>query len=159
MRGNPIRPKWKALAKVLVPDAYATFVSDEAWAERFDGSVMPFFSLLLPMTTAAHRENDEQFLINAYTFAHWCAWQQERDLWNSAGVGFFKHLFDDLPPDEVVPWIAADVFADIAPLLQVHLGSERARKIRKRFEARKETVERNYPGNIARAEREMVRAS
>jgi len=58
-----------------------------------------------------------------------------------------------------VPWIGSDTFHDICPLLQARLGPERARKVKKRFEARKETLEHNYPSVIARAEREVVRAS
>jgi hypothetical protein len=156
VKGNPILPKWEALARVLVPELYAAFRIN---GERSDGSVMPFMALLLQATTVAHRENDEQFLVNAYAFAHWCVAHPDRDLWNSAGVCFFERLFDDMPADEVAPWIASDAFAEISPLLEARFGAERARKIRKRFEARKETVERNYPAVIERAEREMSRAS
>ena len=158
MKGNPIRPRWQAFAKVLLPELFAAFEHD-APGDRQDGSVMPFIALLLPATKIAHRDNDEQFLLNAYAFAHWCMAQPDRDLWNSAGVFFFRHLFDDLPPDTVVPWVAAETFSDILPLIEVRLGAERARKVRKRFEARKETVERNYASVIARAEREVMRAS
>jgi hypothetical protein len=158
VKGIPIRPYWQSLADVVLPETYTAFRADHAWTDGPLGSARPFFSLLLEATKAAHRADDESFLVRSYAFAHWCLAQQDRDLWNSAGVAFFQVLFDDLPANEIVPWIAAAAFSEISPLLEARYGAERARKIRKRFEARKETLERNYPSVIARAQGEMGRA-
>lgn len=150
MTANPIHPYWQVLGKAMLP---------ELVVEQGEGSALAFFSALLAAAKAAHRANDDAFLLRAYAFAHWGMSQPDRDVWNAAGVGFFQHLFDDMPPDTVAPWIASEAFSDVVPLLEVQLGAERARKVRKRFEARKVAIESNYPGVIARAEREMTRAS
>ena len=156
MKANPSRPRWQALAQALLPELHERFGAEETWK---GGGAMPFFFELLAATRQAHLAGDEAFLLRAYAFAHWCMAQSDRELWNSAGVGFFEHLFDGLPPDSVVPWIGSDAFHDIVPLIEARLGSERARKIRKRFEARKETLERNYASVIERAQHEIGRAS
>ena len=160
MKGSPIRPSttWQDLAKVLLPKVYDGFCSNEAWKDA-NGSVMSFFFELLAATKRAHRNNDEEFLVCAYAFAHWCMMQPDRDLWNSAGVAFFADMFGDLPADTVAPWIESGVFAEVVPLIEFRLGAERARRIRKRFEARRETLERNYASVIARAHRQIAGAA
>lgn len=50
---------------------------------------------LLPALRDAHKANDLDSLKKIYGFAEWCILQNEKDLWNPAGVAFYEHLFDE----------------------------------------------------------------
>ena len=151
---DPMR--WRMLAKALLPQIYEQFDADGI---RDGDGLMQFLFVLLPATRNAHRSGDEWVLFSAYAFAHWCMAQPEKELWNAAGVAFFEHLFDDLAPETVVPWIAPKALSEIGPLVEFRLGVARMREIEKAYSKRHVCREHGYPGIIARAERLMRQAS
>jgi hypothetical protein len=76
-------------------------------------SIYAFWMELRPMVEEAHRENRTDFLRRAYAFADWCRQQKSKDLWNSVGVSFYEHLFDEkwMRP-LVIPWLYPEVVRD-----------------------------------------------
>lgn len=79
------------------------------------GSIYALWSELRPMVRKAHQEGDEDRLTRIYDFALWCYRQKAKDLWNSAGVGFYEHVLDvpgGLLPD-VLARLRDDVIADV----------------------------------------------
>jgi hypothetical protein len=65
------------------------------------------------MVEEAHRQNRTDFLKRAYRFADWCRQQKSKDLWNSVGVSFYKHLFDEKSMRPlVIPWLHPEVMRD-----------------------------------------------
>lgn len=73
-------------------------------------SIYELWFELLPVTTAAHKDGDRATLTRIYEYAEWCSRQRSDDLWNSVGVAFYEHLFDEpwMRP-LVAPWLSADV--------------------------------------------------
>ena len=68
------------------------------------------FFELLPMARKAFDSNDTTMLRRIFGFAEWCAGQTAKDLWNSAGVAFYEHLFDRPAYSErVVKWLSPRV--------------------------------------------------
>jgi hypothetical protein len=125
--------KWMPMAKALIPSVYAECGIDQA-----GGSVMELFFLLLPKVRDAIRGDDQDFQCRAFAFAEWCMWQNEKDLWNSAGVTFYAHLFDSArDTDTVCSWLSKKVFADIESLLDVRSPPDRVAAIRAAFHKKK----------------------
>lgn len=50
------------------------------------------FFEMLPLTIEAHKKRDTKKLKQYYAFAEWCFRQDEKELWNAAGVAFYEHL-------------------------------------------------------------------
>jgi hypothetical protein len=147
---------WQALAKALMPAVYGEFCAGNSVGK---GTLAQFFCVLLSATRKAHRTGDDEFLLSAYAFAHWCMAQPDRELWNAAGVAFFEYLFDDLDPATVVPWLAPRTCTDILPLVGHRLGEQRVREIERAYAKRQTWQENVYPSVISRAERRMRSAS
>ena len=86
-------------------------------------------SCLLP---DAHKARDFDRLKAIYTFAYWCSKQSAQPLWNSAGVSFYEHVFDDWKHrKEVVQWLAPDVVADCWDLWEFFLSEKRLEEVRR----------------------------
>jgi hypothetical protein len=153
----PDPQRWQGLAKGLVPEVYDVLLADEEWNHGCSKSLMQFFFVFLPMVRDAHRAKNEALLYRAHAFADWCMRQPEQDIWNPAGVAFYEHIFDECPASEIVPWISAKVFSDIASLLDWRLGQKKSDEIKKAFKSRKSANEVKYPGVIALAERQSDR--
>jgi hypothetical protein len=65
-------------------------------------------------------------------------WQEEKDLWNSAGVAFYEHLFGSIrDTDTVCSWLSSKVFADIESLLEVQNPPHRVAAIKAAFHSKK----------------------
>ena len=148
--------RWKAMAKLLLPEVYAALVADEQWNRGCSESEMQFFFLLLPLVRNAHRNNERDLLLRAHAFADWCTRQPEQEIWNPAGVAFYEHLFEDLPEATVAPWISRRIFADIKSLIDFRLSAKRSAEVKKAYEKRKAAEEQNYPHVIAEAERQAA---
>ena len=79
--------------------------------QRRDFSVYSVFFDLLPRVREAHQSGDTEMLRRIYGFAEWCFEQRAKDLWNSAGVAFYEHLFDSHRSfwGEFVRWLSPRV--------------------------------------------------
>jgi hypothetical protein len=83
---------WRRKAIELFPDLRSE-------VEDPDATIYSVFFALLPRCREAHDRDDTSELEKIYGFAEWCASQKAKDLWNSAGVAFYEHLFDEPSPD------------------------------------------------------------
>lgn len=110
---------WRRKALALFPE-----FRDET--QRPDFSVYQVFFRLLPMLREAHDANDEESLRRIYGFAGWCFDQKAKDLWNSAGVAFYEHLFDSHPKlwREFVKWLSPSVIEGCMGLWEWRLSSK-----------------------------------
>jgi hypothetical protein len=144
--------RWQPLAEAILPAVFQTASEGGIYPS---GTPMQFFFALLPAVQNAHRAGDQAFLLNAYAFAHWCMTQPEKELWNPAGVGFYEHIFDELPADAVAPWIAPRVFSDIESLLALRLGEKKAAAVRASYDRRISPKEQMFMSVISRAETEL----
>ena len=80
---------------------------------------------LLPMVREAHDEDDRNLLRRIYGFAAWCFDQKAKDLWNSAAVAFYEHLFDQRKYwSLVLPWLSPKVITECWPLWEFRLSAE-----------------------------------
>lgn len=62
--------------------------------EQSDSTIYDVFPDLLPTVVSTHKDNNVARLPLMYDFAEWCFRQEEKELWNAAGVGFYEHLGD-----------------------------------------------------------------
>ena len=114
-------PRWRQLARALLP---------EIFEEERPDSLYAFFSDLSRCRHKAHKAGDDGQLARIHAFASWCARHKEQYIWNAAGVAFYEHLFDgDAQPEQVVPWLSRQAYADIKGLLAWRLGEEKAAEI------------------------------
>lgn len=95
---------WRRKALALFPDLRPEL-------EQRSSTVYLLFMDLLPRLWVAHKTGDQAELRRIYGFAEWCSRQKATDLWNSAGVSFYEHLFDSHPSyrSEVVRWLSPTV--------------------------------------------------
>lgn len=120
---------WRRKALVLFPD-----LKRELNARGY--SVYQLYFDLLPMERAAHDRGDRETLCRIHGFAEWCLTQREKELWNSAGVCFYEHLFDEPRLwDKVIPWLSPSVIETVKDLWELRLGGERYRQLLKRLAA------------------------
>jgi hypothetical protein len=144
--------RWQPLAQAILPDVFQQASESGIYCSD---TPMQFFFALLPAVRNAHRADDQAFLLNAYAFAHWCMTQPEKELWNPAGVGFYEHIFDELPADAVAPWIAPRVFSDMEALLAFRLGEKKAAAVKASYVKRTSPKEQKFMSVISRAEAEL----
>jgi hypothetical protein len=74
--------------------------------------------------------------------AEWCSAQRAKDLWNSAGVGFYEHLFDShrsLWP-EMVRWLSPRVVDDCMGLWELRLSEADMAEVRRLFAERRKPL-------------------
>ncbi len=62
--------------------------------ENEDETIYLVFMGLNARCQEAHERGDQMVLRRIYDFAAWCARQNEKDLWNAAGVSFYEHIVD-----------------------------------------------------------------
>ncbi len=94
-------------------------------------SVYMLFFELVPMVREAHRTSNTDLQRRIYEFAEWCFSQEEKDLWNSAGVAFYEHLFDE--PDhweQTVSWLSLGVIEGCWSLWTYSLSYLEVRRLR-----------------------------
>jgi hypothetical protein len=94
-------------------------------------SIYAFWMELRPMVKEAHRQNRTDFLKRAYRFADWCRQQKSKDLWNSVGVSFYEHLFDEKSIRPlVIPWLNPEVVRDHWGLWELRLQPKDLKEIK-----------------------------
>lgn len=82
------------------------------------------FTELLSIVKQAHLEKDNSKLAKIYSYAEWCHKQEDKKLWNAAGVSFYEHLIDEeITFKQFTNWIKKDVYNDIRDLLS-HRANE-----------------------------------
>lgn len=88
--------------------------------ERDYGMAQLFFDLL-PIWKDAHHQNDNLLLVQIHAFAEWCLDQQDYEIWNAAGVGFYQHLFDEhgIPLANITRFIPQNIMQEISDFLRV----------------------------------------
>jgi hypothetical protein len=102
-------------------------------------TIYQLFFDLLPMVCDAHAANDREMLRKIYGFAQWCLCQKSEDLWNSAGVAFYEHLFDK--PElwrHVVPWLSPQVILQCRPLWEARLQPSQLEDVVRIIDSRRE---------------------
>ena len=112
------KPRWRQLAKSLVPD-----VNEGTFEKK--PSTYTFFGYLRRACWEAHEANDSQRLCKIYAFAHWAFDHPSQDLWNPAGVTFFEDLFQNCKTFEdvlkITPWLRPDILETSIKLMK-HVG-------------------------------------
>lgn len=106
------KTEWELMAQALVPDEY-----EEERTEGI-GSIYLLLGSLLSRIRRAHLEGDNEYLLCAYSFADWCARQEDQEVWNASGVSFYEGAFDRLPVEQVAPWIRRDIYEENRDLLE-----------------------------------------
>jgi hypothetical protein len=103
-----------------------------------DSTPYSLFFELLPMARTAHETENIDLLRRIYTFAEWCMAQKAKDLWNSAGVCFYEHVFDwgkgQWP--NVVPWLSPYVIHCCWTLWEARLEPPELERLRLVIERR-----------------------
>src|SRR5215471_6466922 len=82
--------RWRERAMEALPELHG-----ELEDERGVFSPYALWFELLPRLRQAHREQDDDLLGRIYGLAEWCRAQPEKEIWNSVGVAFYEHLFDE----------------------------------------------------------------
>ena len=102
-------------------------------------TVYQLYFELLPMVREAHEQGDDDSLRRIYSFAQWCFSQEEKDLWNSAVVAFYEHLFDSRKHwEQVIPWLSPAVINGCWSLWEARLEGEELNEIKQLVENRRE---------------------
>lgn len=105
---------WRRRALELFPELQPEL-------NRSEYTINVLFFDLSSFVGEAHRARDDKRLADIYGFAEWCARQRSQPLWNSAGLAFYEHAFDEPSLSEAVAaWLPANIRAD-------HLGLWKAR--------------------------------
>ena len=95
-------------------------------------TIYQLFFDLTPMAEQAHKNHDTDSLGRIYGFAEWCLHQTDKDLWNSAGVAFYEHLFDERSLwDQIVPWLSTEVISQVQGLWEMMLPREEYQELTK----------------------------
>jgi hypothetical protein len=99
---------------------------------------------LLPMVRSAHDVNNEEELRRIYGFAEWCMRQKAENLWNSAAVCFYEHLFD-IPEyrTKVVSWLSPFVIEQCWGLWERRLTEAEIEEVKRLVEKRSAYLYRN----------------
>lgn len=120
---------WRRRARGLLPELHTEI-------EREASSPHAVFFELLPIVRNAHRQNNDDVLRRAYSFAQWCHHQRRgSELPNAVGVSFYEHLFDDWSQHlAVIPWLSPNVRRDIWPLWQRRLDVHKLDELKRRFD-------------------------
>lgn len=107
---------WQQKALELFPDLQSDI-------EEPDANIYTLFFELLPRCETAHVAGDTLELQKIYGYAEWCSFQQEKDLWNAAGVAFYEHLVDEPLMKEQIPlWLSPEIFEQVSGLLEWRMG-------------------------------------
>lgn len=121
---------WRKKAIECLPELRAEF-------EKPDTGIYQVFFELLPATREAHKKNDTDSLKKYYEFAEWCFSQKDKDLWNAAGVAFYKHLGEEKESREAMPdWVKPDTYMSIKGLLELFTNKEDMRKLDNSYKVR-----------------------
>ena len=114
---------WRRRAVELFPE-----LRDEL--QERDFTIYMLYFELLPMVREAHDRDDGESLLRIYGFAEWCMHQTAKDLWNSAGVCFYEHLFD-IPKyrSKVVAWMSPFVIEQCMGLWEFRLSPAELEKV------------------------------
>jgi hypothetical protein len=114
---------WRQKALVYFPELAAEL-------RETNYTIYQLFFDLTPMAEQAHRNRDTDSLKRIYGFAEWCLHQSDKDLWNSAGVAFYEHIFDDRSlRDQIVPWLSSEVISQVKGLWEMMLPREAYREL------------------------------
>lgn len=102
-------------------------------------SIYMLYFDLLPMVREAHQGNDREVLSRVYGFADWCLRQEAQDLWNSAAVAFYEHLFDERKDwSSIVPWLSPTAINGCWPLWEQRLTPAEMKELRHLIDRRNE---------------------
>jgi hypothetical protein len=119
--------QWREKALEALPE-----LRRELGDEREVFSPYALWFELLPRVCQAHRDQDDKFLGRVYGLAEWCRSQPEQEIWNSVGVSFYEHLFDEAWMRPHVPrWLSDQAVADAWSLWEYRLPPDAMAEVRK----------------------------
>lgn len=114
-------PRWRDLARVMLPEIYAE--------ERPDSIYDLFLEMKVRIRTL-HESGDTEQLARIHAFAEWSSSHGEFYLSNAADVGFYEGLFDrGVPVEQVVPWLCHGTFEDVKDLFEHRYNSVTVKRI------------------------------
>jgi len=117
---------WKAKLIKLIPE------EREEWESEF--SIYLAFGTIFGLVVDAARDSNDDLLGRCFAFAQWCFDQEEKDLWNSAGVSFYEHLADDPAVEQVVHrFVNRTTFEDVRGLLKAMGKADAVKRIEQRY--------------------------
>jgi hypothetical protein len=140
------------MAQRLVPEAWNGAAD---WAGSQKRSLYHVFFSLLPLVRDAHHASNSDLLLRGYAFADWCARHPSKGIWNAASVAFYEHVLDAGAPEEVAPWLTAEIYADVKELLAARLGNTAALRLDHAMQARQENHGPALAGLIKQVEAEQ----
>jgi hypothetical protein len=118
--------RWRAEALRALPELRQLLEN-----EKIVFSPYALWFELLPRVRQAHRDHDDDFLARAYSLADWCRRQPEKDLWNSVGVCFYEHLFDEVWMRPLVArWLSREAVVDAWGLWEYFLPPDAMAEVR-----------------------------
>lgn len=110
-------PEWNRKAFALWPDLQDYLDEDD--------TIYTLFFELSSRCHEAYRAGDTQQLTRIYDYAEWCHNQEEKDIWNAAGVAFYKHLVDEPETREAIPrWLTPELYEQLRGLFHYRLGTD-----------------------------------
>ncbi|RFS22380.1 hypothetical protein DVR12_11235 [Chitinophaga silvatica] len=99
-----------------------------------DNDIYTAFMLLLSETQEAHDNDNKLQLRKYYDYAEWCFRQNDKNLWNAAGVVFYEHLLDHSKTlKEFAKWVKKDIYIKIRPLLEKRYNSQLVNQIDRQY--------------------------
>lgn len=125
--------RWREQALEAVPELRTELQNDR---DVFSPYVLWFE--LLPRLRQAHRAQDDEVLARIYGLAEWCRIQPEKEIWNSVGVAFYEHLFDESWMRPHVPrWLSDEAIAGAWGLWERRLDAEDMNEVRRLLRSRR----------------------
>jgi len=119
-------PDWKTRLIETIPEERSEWESED--------SIYLAFSTLYDTLRSAVARRDKDLIRRCFEFAEWCYAQEEKDLWNAAGVSFYEHLADDTSIAQIVhQYMDRDLFTDVRGLIEHYSGVEAAGKIANQY--------------------------
>ena len=112
---------WRQKAIQIAPELKNNFQDPEL-------SLYIVFGELLDLLKQAHVDNDQKRIKDIYEYAEWCAKQNDKTLWNAAGVSFYEHLCEnELIFSQLTRWLKKDMYINHRDLIINELDKEKVR--------------------------------
>jgi hypothetical protein len=101
-----------------------------AYALEPDSDEYLLFSKCKHLATFAFKENDEDLWRRIFAFAEWSFYQEEKEIWNPAGVSFYEYIFDcESMEAKAAKAIPSEIYKEIRNLFESKYSAQRMGRI------------------------------
>jgi hypothetical protein len=119
--------EWRRLALDLFP-----YLREDL--EEDDSNIYTIFFEILSRCKEAHERGEEEELGRIYSYAEWCFNQEDKTLWNAAGVAFYEHLVDEAITRTAIPQrLKPDIFKGVSSLFEFRLSADEYNELKEVF--------------------------